>query len=316
MESENKNLNNPFNVGKDIKFLPCHKEVEYIKKFNKNFKAGAYTITGLYSKNRIEAMLNRQSKFNEEVDSLKQILMDCGAEGIFTPVISKKAINHRTNELFIKMQISAGLNRITIIEKDIHQSEEDMELYFKGYIKGFGENKLFFLLDGGMVKVSLLGKKLNKLKEMKIDKVILHFAGYWKYKHNFFQLLEMDKNNRPNILLSGVWAAISRTSCPALLSLFGVEGLSVGYKWGASPNKDSPQKRLDEIKIEYAPLNKQETENLKKEIKVASNDELYAYLRAEAFFKNKNILSRLSNLDEEELKKEIESKPSLSYFFS
>ena len=299
-------------IRKGLKVIPNHKEIEYLKKKDKDFKTGEYTITGLYSITRIKLLRNDKNKFSEEVSNLKQILINYGSNAVFTPVISRKAINHETNEIFVKLQKSAGLKRITIIEKDINQSSEDMEKYFNKYISKEGKDNCFFLLDTSMSGAFLLSEKLSKLNSMNVKEIGLHFAGYWKYRDNLIQVLLTD--NKPNILFCGIWEKVERTPLPVIISMLGVNKVSCGYKWGGKPKVDKPLNRLDEVRIAYETLNVTETNSLKKSINVESNDELYSYLRAEAYEKNNRIIERLSNLEDRKLIEELRTKNILNFF--
>jgi len=297
---------------REISLIPNQKELEYLKQTTTE----AYTITGLYSISRINAMAQDKKKFEEEVNNLKQILITYGVEGIFTPVISKKAINENTNKLIIRLQKAAGLKRITILEANINESAENMQTFFAECIKNEKIEKVYPILDSSMHGTSLLTQKLSKLKEIGITECGLHFAGYWKYQNNWLQLLALDKQERPNILLSGIWEKIGKTPLPVLMSLFNIEGVSVGFKWGGKLKKNKPIQRLNELNIAYYSIGENEAKELKKEIKVASNEELYKYIRAENYNKNKRIIAKLAKLESAKLAEEVKDKESLNFFFN
>ena len=301
----------PISINKQIEVIPSHKELEYKRQQSQKPTWDKYTIPRLYDASKIKA-LSDKANFIREADALKQILLDFGKNAIFTPLISNKALNLQTVELLTELQKSAGFESITILESNINESVDDMELYFESFAKKFGKDKIYPMLDNAISVRNLFSDKLEKLKGLGFSEVGVTFSGYWKYLNNMSQLLTLDSSRRPQIMCCNVWNKLRNVPLSVVVALFNVEKVSCGFRLMFGTANKKILHRLDEAKIEYKLLDKAEIMSLQKTTKAINYDELYSYLRAEAYDKNKQIIQELSKLDTVRLKAVISSKLALA----
>jgi len=290
--------------------------MQIVKSKNAKFSYEKYTITGLYSVGRIKNLIEDEEKMRAHAEELKQIIKSHGTQAIFSPVISRKALNKETVEAFLRLQLEAGLETVSLFEGDIHQNEMETKKFFEQKIKQLEGKKIIPFLSLAMQGEYLLSKKLKILKTLGFGLVNVSFTGYKKYRDNLLLVLGSTGNNFPEVLISCAWNKVGRTSCPILLSLYNPRYVSSGYKWGASKKQQERNiEMLNERKIEFDSLSRKEKNELKTELQISSEQELFDYIRRENFIRNQHIIERLIDLDEESLKKLIEENEALKAFF-
>jgi len=304
-------------INTKFELIPNHKELEALIKQGGKIEYTKYTITGLYSSTRIKSFIKDKEKFNVHVKELQDIINVFGDETIFSPVISMKAVNKQTAEIFIQLQIDAGFKNISIIEPDIHQNGQSSSNFFKNKLdlKELKNKNIIPFLSLAMQGKYLLSNKLKAMKILGFNLVNISFTGYYKYRDNLLLILGAIGKEYPDALISCVWSRVNKTSCPPLTALYNPRYVSSGYKWGASNKKDKNVEILDEDKIEFYSLSKTEKTEMKTNLQLTSDDDLIAYLKAESFIKNKRIIDKLSKLEQEKLNELIKTKEALMSFF-